>query len=299
MTQPANPPVGMTLWSNLGTTVWGTDIIVDTTVYRSGSSSIKFLSGAPNDVVRLFETPVTDGRVSIHPCAAGDVFSVAAWVRAGRKNVGDNISIGIGWYDSALAFLSGTDVFNAPVTTINTWERKRGFLQAPAGTYYMGAGYGRASSGFDYWLDDIDVQQIGDCCSILDTTYTTVQSVPSGGSGTLLTTLTTETYDFGSNYDNTACIYTFPHDGVYAISGSAYFSGALADGDIARLLLQWGIGVPTIIDEKQAAAAWNPTMVGSIALFVTAGTTVGLAAYHNHGTNLNVAPRFLVINRIA
>jgi hypothetical protein len=191
---------------------WGTNAVLDKTVFVSADASIKFPS-AQAAAVKITTLPKP---LLVSP---GDVV-VGDWIIAqGNITAGNQLVCEIFWLDSALAWVATNFIFLDELPAVigaapYNFYRISGSATCPVGATNAVLGFERAAVGFDAWIDAMGIRKVQPGFRAVlsaDATYTSGSTI----------VFDTEDFDFGSNYNPATGLFTAPETGVYAFGAGA------------------------------------------------------------------------------
>jgi hypothetical protein len=261
---------------------WGSsdDIYFDTTDHQTGGRSIKMLGSSQTALADLHLLS------EFFPVTAGNLYGLDTnvMVKGGTSpGVAAYVGIGIKYYDSAKSFLSnGTTATKLQSTmTAGTWYRVVNKGQAaPAGARYAkivaAAGTTLAAGARDAYIDQARVFRFLPAFEA----YEGSGQIIGTGAGWTTLSLDTETYDYGSNYNNTTYTFTAPEDGIYSISADIEITGL---NTTAWARVGFYINATTRLPGAMIAGQSSPDLITHTvaALELQAGDTVVCQLDHN------------------
>jgi hypothetical protein len=261
---------------------WGTDAVLDKTVFVSADASIKLVS-AHTEAARITSTPKP---LLVSP---GDVV-VGDWIIAqGDITAGNHLRCYFAFYDSAMTYIGSVMIFDSELPAVigaapYNFYRISGSATCPAGSTNAVLVFDRAAVGFDAWLDTMGIRKVQPGFMAFlsaSTTKTTGSVIP----------LDAEKYDDGSWFDAANNRAVIPMDGTYTFCALVRSGDDISANEYIKPYFSIYDGSAYVA--KTGNKSWSIDGLGTDAQVTYTGKflrgeQVSLAWEHNHGSAITV-----------
>lgn len=263
---------------------WGTDIDEDDTINFgvSGGSVINFIDTTPESDAQISSTgffPLYGDKLPLR---------VDAWVRADRKNAGDDVAVLINEFkgNQKISTLTQEAVYNSPVVTINTWERKVHRYIPASDRRWAKIALSKANVAFNAYVDSVEARFVAP--SISGYRGTSVQSINSGSWTTIVYNNTDSDTNGGIDFDTGTGIATITTPGTYLLQARGLLS-FINGGDIAAIRYEKNSAAAKNGERVLAANSFQASPCLSVTDWLDEGDTVEFALFHNKGSAVNLS----------
>lgn len=264
---------------------WALDFDIETTIFLSGTHSVKIKSRAP--AAQPSGNPMY-GTLKLIPCTAGEVYTCEWRVRADSIAAGNLVYCYFYWYDATKAYLSNTSVWAAVLDAADTWQLIKGTIVAPTSAAFVRIVCFKKNTDFNLYIDSMIISRH----PVAFETWLTTDTVM--GSGTIA--FDNEVYDYGGCL--AAGVFTVPVPGIYAFTAYALTSdtGAGEAWWMEIIVASSGGGTATkaeayhVVETLGDGLAMNTSAAG---VLIAAGATVYVTLKWDGGGNNTIgAARF-------
>lgn len=272
---PDAPPVGYSIVDG----AWNTDALEDTTVYKTGKSSVKFPAIAGGCYLK--QTVGT-------PVATGDLFLVGGWRRAGGTT--DHSFLVMHWHDADDGYSASSSItWDTAVAVADTWEYVTAVVQAPAGAYFAHVAFGASGGTTDIiWWDSAYVQTVPASFFAM---LTSNQSCATGT--TVVFDSDTDTdgpcHDYGGVYNTTTGIFTARRSGSHLFTAGLQVNNLNAGNQAIALFYRNG-NFAAYCSQGRAHADGDDLLTTGVygPVWLVEGETVKVVVSHDYGSARDV-----------
>lgn len=250
------------------TGTWNTDAEEETTIYKSGRSSLHLMSTA-------VATTLQTKRGQWLDVEEDQWLEGRGLIRADDDDPANTVGLEIVWRDVDEVEVGADDIHNAAVTDVDTWEPKRGVFQAPTDTRYAHLRIGKSDELFNAYVDNV---RLAPALAALHVFLDTVQTIEGALEDVVLDGIFQQV---GVDFDDSTGIATILSPGRYAVTGAAAVDTALSSGKRLTVAIYRNGSELRFI----GFARFNDIAVAAGYLDLEEGDTVKLRVTHDEGAN--------------